>query len=160
MLLSRTPDGELVAMLADVRRGAGGTAGGRCERHYCSTTGYIDLLLNDRSPVTDGYAVGVTLLQALTGRPVANPKVVCRKLLRLPGRPGEGGVLLTALTRAWCAVGRAARGTLRAVRPRGLLRPLCRRGVLPRPARVKPRRGRGCPICKGHIASWVGQGVQ
>ena len=39
---------------------------------------YIDPLLNDSaqaSPVTDGYAVGVTLLQALTGRPVANLKV-------------------------------------------------------------------------------------
>ena len=79
---------------------------------------YIDPLLNDSvqaSTVTDGYAVGVTLLQVLTGRPVANLKVlfrtnpnlnsnpnpnpnpnprpnlkvVCRKLLRLPGRPDE-----------------------------------------------------------------------
>ena len=53
---------------------------------------YIDPLLNDSaqaSPVTDGYAVGVTLLQALTGRPVANLKVVCRKLLRLPDQPAE-----------------------------------------------------------------------
>ena len=53
---------------------------------------YIDPLLNDSaqaSPVTDGYAVGVTLLQALTGRPVANLKVVCRKLLRLPDQPKE-----------------------------------------------------------------------
>ena len=42
---------------------------------------YIDPLLNDSAqatPVTDGYAVGVTLLQALTGRPVANLKVLCR----------------------------------------------------------------------------------
>ena len=42
---------------------------------------YIDPLLNDSAqatPVTDGYAVGVTLLQALTGRPVANLKVACR----------------------------------------------------------------------------------
>ena len=47
----------------------------------CGTTGYIDPLLNDSAqatPVTDGYAVGVTLLQALTGRPVANLKVACR----------------------------------------------------------------------------------
>ena len=42
---------------------------------------YIDPLLNDSAqatPVTDGYAVGVTMLQALTGRPVANLKVACR----------------------------------------------------------------------------------
>ena len=42
---------------------------------------YIDPLLNDSaqaSPVTDGYALGVTLLQALTGLPVANLKVPCR----------------------------------------------------------------------------------
>ena len=94
VLLSRTPDGELVAMLADVGLAAQ-LEDGRSHASLgsvCGTTGYIDPLLNDSaqaSPVTDGYAVGVTLLQALTGRPVANLKVVCRKLLRLPGRPEE-----------------------------------------------------------------------
>ena len=44
---------------------------------------YIDPLLNDSaqaSPVTDGYALGVTLLQALTGLPVANLKVLSAAL--------------------------------------------------------------------------------
>ena len=50
--------------------------------HLCTPSyRYIDPLLNDSaqaSPVTDGYALGVTLLQALTGLPVANLKVLCR----------------------------------------------------------------------------------
>ena len=77
MLLSRTPDSELVAMLADVGLAAQledgrshASLGGVCE-----TFGYVDPLLNDsqRTPYRhrlscygDGYgiyAVGVTLLQ-------------------------------------------------------------------------------------------------
>ena len=63
---------------------------------------YIDPLLNDSAqatPVTDGYAVGVTLLQALTGRPVANLKVVRRTnpnanlILTLPLTLGPSAIL-------------------------------------------------------------------
>ena len=85
MLLSRTPDSELVAMLADVGLAAQledgrshASLGGVCE-----TFGYVDPLLNDsqRTPHRHRlscygrlryipYAVGVTLLQRCV-RPVA-----------------------------------------------------------------------------------------
>ena len=56
--------------------------------HLCTPSyRYIDPLLNDSaqaSPVTDGYALGVTLLQALTGLPVANLKVISAALTPKP----------------------------------------------------------------------------
>ena len=84
----------IVAMLADVGL-AQEQPDGRTHlsmAQVAGTTGFIDPLLNDTqraSPMTDGYAFGVTLLMCLTGLPVRDIKSKCRKMLRSPGSPSE-----------------------------------------------------------------------
>jgi serine/threonine protein kinase len=83
------------ALLADV--GLAKVAEGlQSQQTHCSivsprgTPGYIDpLIINglQHSEVTDGYAIGVTILVTLTARPAVGLHEVCRCLLRSPERP-------------------------------------------------------------------------
>ena len=67
------------------------------------TTGFIDPLLNDTqraSPMTDGYAFGITLLMCLVGSPVLDIKSNCRKLLQRPTQPSEWEVIWSTMRTA------------------------------------------------------------
>ena len=82
-------------MLADVGLAKEAAAGAQAQTHFSThnvqgTAGYLDpLIVNglQHSTLTDGYAMGITMLVALTGQSAVGLKARCRMLLRNPEQP-------------------------------------------------------------------------
>ena len=54
--------------------------------------GFLDpLIVNglQHSPLTDGYALGITILMALVAQPAVGLKRACKLLLKYPEQPGR-----------------------------------------------------------------------
>ena len=85
------------ALLADVGLAKQGAAESEAQthlstRHVQGTPGYLDQLIVNglqHSTLTDGYAMGITMLVALTGKPAIGLLRTCRQLLRHPERPDK-----------------------------------------------------------------------
>ena len=101
--------------------------------------------------MSDGYAMGVTALMALTGLPVRDIKNKCRKLLRFPDQPAQWEAPGTPDTAAgaWpepvaVALARAISGLVRGEYadervPLQTSLPLLQQQVQPRMRRRQPR---------------------
>jgi hypothetical protein len=85
------------ALLADVGLAKEGAAGAQAQTHFSThnvqgTAGYLDpLIVNglQHSTLTDGYAMGITMLVVLTGQSAVGLKARCRMLLRNPEQPAK-----------------------------------------------------------------------
>jgi hypothetical protein len=88
-------DGRGRALLADVGLAKEAVAGGEAQTHFSTrhvqgTAGYLDpLIVNglQHSTLTDGYAMGITMLVALTGQSAIGLMKTCKALLKHPTSP-------------------------------------------------------------------------
>ena len=83
------------ALLADVGLAKQGAAESEAQTHFSTrhvqgTPGYLDPLITNglqHSTLTDGYAMGITMLVALTGLSAIGLKKTCKALLKHPTSP-------------------------------------------------------------------------
>ena len=83
------------ALLADVGLAKQGAAESEAQTHFSTrhvqgTPGYLDPLITNglqHSTLTDGYAMGITMLVALTGQSAIGLKKTCKALLKHPTSP-------------------------------------------------------------------------
>jgi hypothetical protein len=88
-------DGRGRALLADVGLAKEAAADAEAQTHFSTrqvqgTAGYLDpLIVNglQHSTLTDGYAMGITMLVALTGQRAIGLKMTCKALLKHPTSP-------------------------------------------------------------------------
>jgi serine/threonine protein kinase len=88
-------DGRDRALLADVGLAKEAAAGAEAQTHFSTrhvqgTAGYLDPLITNglqHSTLTDGYAMGITMLVALTGQSAIGLKKTCKALLKHPQSP-------------------------------------------------------------------------